>query len=41
MDVEDFLYIKGICSDTTIGVEVDYKLTDLLIEYSELNQLKQ
>jgi hypothetical protein len=35
MEPEDYLYNKGICSDTTIGTEGDYLLTDLLKEYAE------
>ncbi len=37
MNIEDFLQIKGICSDTTIGIEGDYLLTDLLEEYLYIN----
>jgi len=33
MKVEDFLYSKGISTDTTIGTEGDYLLTELLLEY--------
>jgi len=31
---EDFLIKYGICSDTTIGIEGDKKLTELLKEYA-------
>ncbi len=34
---DDFLYKKRICSDTTIGIEGDYLLTDLLSEYLDVN----
>jgi hypothetical protein len=36
MNTEDFLSLKGISTDTTIGVEGDYLLVDLLKEYAEL-----
>lgn len=35
MTAEEFLYKKGICSDTTIGIEGDYPLTELLNEFAE------
>jgi hypothetical protein len=34
MKEEDFLYLKGIPSDTTIGIEGDILLTELLKEYA-------
>ena len=37
INTEDFLRKKGICSDTTIGIEGDYLLTDLLEEYLDVN----
>lgn len=32
---EEFLMKYGICSDTTIGIEGDKKLTELLEEYAD------
>lgn len=34
MKPEEFLIKYGICSDTTIGIEGDKKLTELLEEYA-------
>lgn len=36
MRAEDFLMKYGICSDTTIGIEGDIKLVNLLEEYANL-----
>ena len=32
---DEYLYDKGISSDTTIGIEGDYLLTDLMTEYAD------
>ncbi len=37
INTDNFLYKKGICSETTIGIEGDYLLTDLLEEYLDVN----
>lgn len=36
MTPEQFLYTKGISSDTTIGIEGDYLLPELLQDYADL-----
>ena len=37
INTDNFLYKKGICSETTIGIEGDYLLTGLLEEYLDVN----
>lgn len=44
-EINDFLYTRGIDSDTTIGIEGDYSLVDLLRDYAaplrtEIERLK-